>query len=127
MNRAAIFFFSKRQNTIESSIFGSECIAMKQSVELTEALRYKLRMMGFPIEGPTSLFCDNSAVVINTIKPESTLKQKDTSICYHQCREAQAAGIVQITKEGTLTNLADMLTKLSVGPTLRKLVEAVLC
>ena len=126
VNRAPIVFFSKRQNTVESSTFGSEFIAMKQSVELIEALRYKLRMMGFPMEGPTSLFCDNSAVVINTTTPESTLKRKHTSICYHRCREAQAAGTVQITKEGTLTNLADMLTKLLAGPQLRKLAGAIL-
>ena len=99
---------------------------MKQSVELIEALRYKLRMMRFPMEVPTSLFCDNSAVVINTTTPESTLKRKHTSICYHRCREAHAAGVVQITKEGTLTNLADMLTKLLAGPKLRQLAGAVL-
>ena len=126
VNRSPIVFFSKRQNTVESSTFGSEFIAMKQSVELIEALRYKLRMMGFPMEGPTSLFCDNSAVVINTTTPESTLKRKHTSICYHRCREAHAAGIVQITKEGTLTNLADMLTKLLAGPKMRQLAGTVL-
>ena len=126
VNRAPIVFFSKRQNTVESSTFGSEFIAMKQSIDLIEALRYKLRMMGFPMEGPTSLFCDNSAVVINTTTPESTLKRKHTSIAYHRCREAQAAGIVQITKEGTQTNLADMLTKLLAGPKLRDLAGRVL-
>ena len=126
VNRAPIVFFSKRQNTVESSTFGSEFIAMKQSVELIEALRYKLRMMGFPIEGPTSLFCDNSAVVINTTTPESTLKRKHTSISYHRCREAQAADIIQITKEGTRTNLADLLTKLVAGPLLRRLSGAIL-
>ena len=126
VNRAPIVFFSKRQNTVESSTFGSEFIAMKQSVDQIEALRYKLRMMGFPMEGPTSLFCDNSAVVINTTTPESTLKRKHTSIAYHRCREAQAAGTVQIAKEGTLTNLADMLTKLLAGPKLRALAMKVL-
>ena len=83
-------------------------------------------MMGFPIEGPTSLFCDNSAVVINTTTPESTLKRKHTSISYHRCREAQAADIIQITKEGTRTNLADLLTKLVAGPLLRRLSGAIL-
>ena len=78
------------------------------------------------MEGPTSLFCDNSAVVINTTTPESTLKRKHTSICYHRCREAHAAGTVQITKEGTLTNLADMLTKILAGIKLKILAGMIL-
>ena len=116
----------KLPHVTQNRSFGSEFIAMKQSVDQIEALRYKLRMMGFPMEGPTSLFCDNSAVVINTTTPESTLKRKHTSIAYHRCREAQAAGTVQIAKEGTLTNLADMLTKLLTGPKLRALAMKVL-
>jgi hypothetical protein len=32
---------------------------MKNAVEMTEAMRCKLRMFGVPIEGPTNVFCDN--------------------------------------------------------------------
>ena len=38
-NRSYIVSYSKRQNTIESSTFGSDFVAMKQSVDLIEALR----------------------------------------------------------------------------------------
>jgi len=42
VNRAPILWFSKRQNTVETSTFGSEFIAMKQAVEMIEGLRYKI-------------------------------------------------------------------------------------
>ena len=126
VNRAPIFWFSKRQNTVESSTFGSEYIAMRQAIDYIVALRYKLRMMGIPFEGPTNVFCDNNAVVINSTRPESTLKRKHNSVAYHRVREAQAGGIVRIAKEGTSTNLADMLTKLLAGPKLRELAGAVM-
>ena len=81
-------------------------------MELVEALRYKLRMFGIPIEGPTNVFCDNDeAVTKNTIFPESTLKKKHNSIAYHRSREAVAAGTIRVTKEDGKTNLADVLTK----------------
>jgi hypothetical protein len=32
---------------------------MKNAVEMIEALRYKLRMFGVPIDGLTNIFCDN--------------------------------------------------------------------
>ena len=52
VNRAPIIWNSKRQNTVEASTYGSEIVAMKNSVELIEALRYKLRMFGVTIDGP---------------------------------------------------------------------------
>jgi hypothetical protein len=85
---------------------------MKNAVELTESLRYKLRMFGVPIDNATNVFCDNEAVYKNTTMPESTLKKKHHSIAYHRCREAVAAGTVRIAKEGTSTNLSDLFTKL---------------
>ncbi len=76
VNRAPVIWYSKRQNTVETSTFGSEFVAMNIAVELIEALRYKLRMFGVPIEGPTNVFCDNEAVTKNAIFPESTLKKE---------------------------------------------------
>ena len=111
INKAPIHWYSKRQPSVESSTFGAEFRAMKTAVELTEALRYKLRMFGVPIDGPTSVFCDNEAVYKNTVLPESTLNKKHHSIAYHRCREAVAAQTIQVAKEGTLNNLADLFTK----------------
>jgi hypothetical protein len=110
-NRAPIIWYSKRQNTVEASTFGSELIAMKNAIELIEALRYKLRMFGVPIDGPTNIFCDNEAVYKNCSRPESTLNKKHHSIAYHRCREAVAAETCRVAKEDTKTNLSDLFTK----------------
>ena len=55
-NRAPILWFSKIQNSVDSSTFGSESTALKNAVELVTALRYKLKMCGVPIESPTDIF-----------------------------------------------------------------------
>ena len=39
VNRAPIIWHSKRQNTVESSTFGSEIVAVKNAIELIESLR----------------------------------------------------------------------------------------
>ena len=75
-NRVPIIWYSKRQNTVETSTLGSEFQAIKNAAELTEALQYKLRMFNVPIEGATNVFCNNEAVYKNTSLPESTLKKK---------------------------------------------------
>ena len=104
--------FSKRQNTVESSTFGSELVAARIARDMIVELRIKLKLFGVPLLGPTNVFCDNNGVVKNTSIPESTLSKKHNSINYHVVREAAAAGILRVGKEDTKTNLADALTKL---------------
>ena len=111
INKAPIHWYSKRQNTVKTSTFGAEFCAMKIAVELNDALRYKLRMFGVPIDGSTNVYCDNEAVYQNTTVPESTLKKKHHSIAYHRCRQAVAAKVIRVAKQGTDKNLADLFTK----------------
>ena len=111
VNMAPIIFYSKRQNSVETSTFGSEFTTCKQGVELIKGLRYKLRMFGIPLEGPANMYCDNEAVYKNVAIPASVLNKKMHGISYHYCREAVAAGVCRIAKEDTKTNLADLFTK----------------
>jgi hypothetical protein len=110
-NSAPIIWYSKAQATVETSTFGSEFVALRIAVELIEALRYKLKMLGVPIEGPTNVLCDNKSVVTNSTEPASVLKKKHNAICYHRVREAVAAKIIRIAHIPTGQNLADMFTK----------------
>jgi hypothetical protein len=123
VNKAPVVWYSKRQNTVESATFGSEFIALKTAIDHIDGLRYKLRMFGIPINGPTSVFCDNESVVINATHCESPLRRKHTSIAYHRCREAQAAKYVQIGYQQGRNNPADLLTKLLSGPRMRALLR----
>ena len=118
--------YSKRQNTVKSSTFGLEFVAAKTSVEMVEGLRYKLRMMGVAVEGPTNVFCDNVSVIQNSSNPESTLKKKHNAIAYHRIREAITAGTIRLAEEDGQTNLADILTKLLPGPRLKTLMSRIL-
>ena len=94
LNMACVAWDSKKQNTIETSVFGAEFVAMKIGMESVRGFRYKLRMMGVPISGPTYIYIygDNMYVIHNTQRPESTLNKKSNSICYHAIRESVAMG-----------------------------------
>jgi hypothetical protein len=84
---------------------------LKITVEMNEALRYKLRMMGIHIEGATNAFCDNQSVVINLSIPQSTLTKKHNAIAYHKVRESVAAEAIRVKHEKVSDNLSDVLTK----------------
>jgi hypothetical protein len=115
LRRAPLIWYSKRHNTIEASTFGSECIAMKTAIEQIDLLRYKLQMLGIPINCLTSVYTDNQSVFKKATSPESVLKKKHNSIAYHQTREAHASKTVQVAMEPCDTNRSDKLTKLMPG------------
>ena len=96
LNSAPVKWLSRRQQTVETSAFSSEFIALKQCIEDVEHLRFKLRMFGIPIHDygePTHILCDNNSVLTNTSNVESSLNKKHSSIAYHFSRWNVAAGV----------------------------------
>ena len=59
LNNEPIVWYSKRQNTVELSTFGSEFLASRVATELIESLCNKLIMFVVPIDGSTSVMCAN--------------------------------------------------------------------
>jgi hypothetical protein len=57
---------SKKQATIETSVFGAEFVAMKHGIKTLRGLRYKVRMMGIPLTGPSYIYGDNKSQVTNS-------------------------------------------------------------
>ena len=111
LNTALIDWLSKKQATIEGSVFGAEFVAMKTGVEALRGIRYKMRLMDVPLTGPTYIYGNNMSVIYNTSRPELTLKKKSNSICYHAVREAVASGDCLTTHCKTGDNYSDMMTK----------------
>ena len=53
LNSAPIIWFSKRQPTVKTSVFGADFVAMKNGMEALSWIRYKLRIMGVTLSGPS--------------------------------------------------------------------------
>ena len=111
LNSAPVYWSSKKQGSCETSTFGSEFMAMKQCCEYLRGLRYKLRMMGIPVDLPSFVFGDNQSVLYNTTLPDSTLKKKSLSIAYHFVREGACKDEWRTAYINTHLNPADLLTK----------------
>ena len=63
LNTALIDWLSKKQATIQGSVFGAEFVAMKTGVEALRGIRYKMRLMDVPLTGPTYIYGDNISVI----------------------------------------------------------------
>ena len=124
LNRAPIFYFSKKQGSCETSTFRSEFVAMKQCFEYIRGLRYKLRMMGIPVNNLAYIYGDNQSVLWNTTDPDSTLKKKSSLVAYHFVTEGVAknewrTGYVK-TSENPSENPSDIMTKVITSQVDRK-------
>jgi len=116
LNLAPIVWYSKKQNTMETSTFGSKFVALKVATEILCGLRYKLRMMGIPIVGPSYIHCDNNLVVLVTSTgPASTLKKKSNFIAYHAVRWSVAADKQRVTHTASEKSPLDLMTKPLLG------------
>ncbi len=124
-NLAPIIWLSNQQATIEISVLGAEIVAMKHRIKMLRGLRYKIRIMGIPLSGPTYIYGNNKSQVTISSRPESTLKKKCNLICYHAIRESVAMGETLLTHIRTEENLADFLTKTTSGAKCCKLVSGV--
>ena len=112
LNSALIIWKSKKQPTIETSVFGAEFMAMKHGMETLQGLRYKLQMMGVPISSLSYIYGDNMSVIHNMQCLESTLKKKSNEICYHAIHKSVAMGESRTGHVTTAENPADLATKI---------------
>ena len=99
VNNAPIIWFNKRQNTVESSTFGSELVSMRICRDLIVSLRYKLRMFGLNVQGPAYTYCDNAGVVKNVSVPQSILVKSKRKGCKEDFDFAELEAAIELYKE----------------------------
>jgi hypothetical protein len=83
----------------------------RQATEQIIDIRYSLRMMGIPIDGPAWLFGDNQSVITSSTIPQSMLNKRHNALSYHRVRESIAAGIIYLMHVEGRSNPSDVLTK----------------
>ena len=88
---------------------------MKQGIDTLRGLRYKLRMMGIPISGPSYIYGHNMSVVHNKFRPESGLRKKSNSVCNHAVHKSVAMGESLVEHILSKENVADLMTKVLYG------------
>eukprot|EP00804_Cyclotella_cryptica_P023984 CCRYP_010101-RA/>CCRYP_010101-RA protein AED:0.50 eAED:0.46 QI:0/-1/0/1/-1/0/1/0/90 len=84
-------------------------------------------MMGVSISGPSYIYGDNMSAIHNTQQPESTLKKRSHSLCYHATCESVVMGESLTGHAVTDKNVADLLIKVLYGQNRKRIVGEILC
>jgi hypothetical protein len=111
VNGTPVEWFCKRQNTVETATYGSEFVSAKAATEQVMDMRYTLRMLGVPLDGPAWLWGDNASVITSSTIPHSSLTKRHNALAYHRVREAMASGVMYFCHVSGVQNPADVLTK----------------
>ena len=109
VTNAPFIWFSKKQNIVEISRFGSEFIAMLITRDPILELCYKLWMFGVTLDRLSDVMCDNQLVVNNRSVPQYNLVNKHNKVNYHVVQKAAVAVILRVGKEYTESNLDYLL------------------
>ena len=126
VNATPIEWFSKRQNTVETATYGSEFTAARLATDQLVDLRYTLRMLGVPLDGPAWMFGDNQSVITSSNLPHSPLTKRHNALAYHRVREAIAAKMMHFIHIDGKENPADVMTKFLPWATARAFIEPLL-
>jgi Reverse transcriptase (RNA-dependent DNA polymerase) len=111
LNQTPIQWFCKKQNVVETATYGSEFMVARQATEQIMDLRYTLRMLGIPIDGPAWLFGDNASVITSSTIPHSNLNKRHNALSYHRVREAISAEVMYFIHMDGKLNPSDIMTK----------------
>ncbi len=112
LNQTPIQWFCKKQNVVETATYGSEFMVARQATEQIMDLRYTLRMLGIPLDGPAWIFGDNQSVITSSITiPHSSLNKRHNALSYHRVREAISVKIMYFIHIDGKINPSDVMTK----------------
>jgi hypothetical protein len=94
VNKTPFEWYSKKQATVETAIYGSEFVAARICVEQIIDLRNTLRYLGVPFREKSYMFGDKKSVVDSSMQLDAKLHRRHTMLSFHCVREAIAAGIL---------------------------------
>jgi hypothetical protein len=76
--------FSLRQSTVETATYASEFVAPRAALDEGLAIRYELRMLGAPIDGPMWLFGDSKSMIDSAPEPSGRLQKRHLLLSWHR-------------------------------------------
>ena len=103
-------WYTKKQNTVETSTFGSEFVAARIVAEQNIDPRLTFRCMGVVV-GRSIMFGDNESVVKNSTIPHSRLMKRHMALSHHRVREAIASNVLSFFHMPGKENPSDVLSE----------------
>ncbi len=117
-----VCWMTRKQQTVTFPSTEAEYLATSETARQAIPLRQLLSQLGFPHEGPLTIYTDNRGAILLADRPtghHSRTKHFDNR--HHFIRKQVKKGVIQLEHCPTTSMIADMLTKALPHPQLEKL------
>jgi transposase InsO family protein len=111
MEGAPVSWGAKKQSIVAQSSTEAEYVALTYALKELLWGRMFFSEVGFKIDGPTILYCDNQGAIELAQNASFHARSKHINIRYHFIRDGVGKGYVQLSYIETAENLADIFTK----------------
>ena len=111
LNMMPINWYSKKQATVETVIYGSEFMAARTCVDQVMDLWLTLCYLGVPIREKSYMFGDNKTIVDSSSKPHAKLHRRHNTLSFHHVHEAVVSMFISFTYLDSKYNPADIVSK----------------
>jgi hypothetical protein len=102
---------SRKQNTVATSTTEAEYMSASQAAKEAMWLRYLLKELGYPQEGPTVIWEDNKGCIDLSRNPVFHKRSKHIDVQHHYVRERVECQEIKLAKITGEENIADLFTK----------------
>jgi hypothetical protein len=112
LSGAAFSWSSKKQEVTAGSTMEAEYVALYHTGRQAAWINNFLEQIGFPLDGPLEVKCDNEAAIAVANGGELPFKKsKHINVKYHTIRDYVNTNQLSVTKVASKENLADQFTK----------------
>jgi hypothetical protein len=120
---APVSWASRKQPTVALSSTEAEYMAASAAIQEVVWARALLHQLGFPQDGPTTVFEDNQGCIALSRNPVNHTRTKHIDVRHHFVREKVQDGQVSLVYLPTADMTADLLTKGLHPPQFHRLVK----
>ena len=91
-----VVFKARIKILAEKSTCGCEFVACQNVIEEVLGIRELVRFLGYKVDKPSRIFCDNKGVVVTACSINMMIKKRSIALAFHCVKEAIASGTVEI-------------------------------
>ncbi len=95
-NLTPMMWYSKKQATSETVIYGSEFLAARTCIEQIVDLQNSFQYLGVPVYETSYVFGDNESQVKSSLIPYTKLNKRHNILSYHYVRFMIAKGFINL-------------------------------
>ena len=111
LKKMPIDWYSKKQATVKTVIYGSKYIAARVCIDHIVDLRLTLCYLGIPIWEKSYMFGNNKTIIDSSTTPHAKLHKRHNALSIHHVREAVASKFIGFIHLPGEFNPANILSK----------------